>query len=268
MIVSTLTKNGLACLSLVLFIGLIGAPRPLCARQVPLAASAEAAQPVLVELFTSEGCSDCPAADALLARLDATQFISGVHAFVLSEHVTYWNYLGWNDPFSLDAMDRRQEAYGKHFNLQGVYTPQMVVDGAAEFVGSDRSRLSAALLRAAKIGKTPIAIEKVQRSGSIVTFAVRASAPPGTSMVTALAEDGTRSTVVRGENAGRTLHHVAVVRALKEFDAGAADGRSLQLSADLTIGADESTGPPRLVVFLIDRGSGQVLGVAELPLRR
>src|SRR5579863_3016509 len=117
-------------------------------------------QPVLVELFTSEGCSDCPPADALLAAIDQQQFVPGAEAIVLSEHVTYWNHQGWRDPFSIDSMDARQQKYAREFGLDSIYTPQMVVDGAQQFVGSDASHLKAAVQKEAAKPKLAIQIEK------------------------------------------------------------------------------------------------------------
>ena len=224
--------------------------------------------PVLVELFTSEGCSDCPPADSLLAKLDAAQPIDGAQAIVLSEHVTYWNHQGWSDPFSFDAMTERQEEYARRFGLESSYTPQMVVDGNEQFVGSDGRALVAAMTKETKIPKQSIAIEGATWDHGAAQFSIHASAPAGSKLVVVLAADATHSEVARGENAGRTLHHTAVVRVMKEFGADAADGRPLKLPGGPLTQKTEAAGPVRLVVFLIDRKTGHVQGAAEQTLQR
>lgn len=229
-------------------------------------ASTIASQPVLVELFTSEGCSDCPPADDLLGWIDAKQPVPGAKAIVLSEHVTYWNHLGWRDPFSLDEIDTRQQQYEVRFGLSSNYTPQMVVDGAVQFVGNDSAKLDAAVARAAATPKAKIAIEDAHLVGSALSFSVRGDNNPGATLFAAVAQNATRSEVARGENAGRTLHHVAVVRVMKDFGSKATDGRPLRLSGITSYGAGKTEGPVRLVVFLTDRKTGHVLAVAEQAL--
>lgn len=227
------------------------------------AQTAGAATPVLVELFTSEGCSDCPPADTLLEKLDKEQPIAGVHAIVLSEHVTYWDRQGWRDPFSLDAMTERQQAYATRFGLNDVYTPQMVVDGTVQFVGSNPRALVGALQGASARPKEALSIENARWDRGAVEFAVHGAAKSGERLVAVLAADATHTEVTRGENAGRTLHHVAVARALKDFKGDAMDGRPLKLEA-----GSLPDGPVRLIVFSVDGRTGHVVGAAEQTLTR
>jgi hypothetical protein len=227
------------------------------------AQTAGAGTPVLVELFTSEGCSDCPPADALLERLDKEQSIAGMHAIVLSEHVTYWDRQGWRDPFSMDEMTERQQVYSARFGLKDVYTPQMVVDGTVQFVGSNAQALLGALQAASERPKQQLSIETARWDHSAVEFSVRGAVSPGERLVGVLAADATHTEVTRGENAGRTLHHVAVVRAIKDFKGDAMDGRPLKLES-----GSLPDGQMRLVVFTVDAKSWHVLGAAEQTLMR
>jgi hypothetical protein len=215
---------------------------------------------VLVELFTSEGCSSCPPADQLLQKLDAQQPVTGAHVIVLSEHVTYWNSLGWRDPFSSEAMTERQQRYSQQFGLGEVYTPQAVVDGAAELVGSNERAMLKAIAKAAETPKTQLFIDTLQIAGGEVHFAVHV-ADGKSELVAALAEDSVQSSVLRGENGGQTLRHVAVVRELQSM--GSQTGTALSIKLP-----NGNHGALRLVVFLVDRHSGHVLAAAEKPLPR
>ncbi len=123
------------------------------------AESARLRIPVVVELFTSEGCSSCPPADELLERLDEKQLIPGVEVIALEQHVDYWNSLGWNDPFSSSRFSERQNDYSISFGHSGVYTPQMIVDGTVEFVGSSKQQALASIAESARQPKVKVQLE-------------------------------------------------------------------------------------------------------------
>jgi len=125
--------------------------------------------PVLLELFTSEGCSSCPPAARLLETLDQKQPVAGADLIVLSEHVDYWDRLGWKDPFSSPVYTARQQDYSNKYNLDGVYTPQLVVDGRYGLVGSDGREVTDAIQKAIRGLKIPIAISKVSHDGNQIT---------------------------------------------------------------------------------------------------
>jgi hypothetical protein len=209
---------------------------------LPAVASAEP-PPVLVELFTSEGCSSCPPADRLLEKLDQ----EGA-AIVLSEHVDYWNYLGWRDPFSSSQFSRRQSGYA----LRGdVYTPQIVVDGLAKLVGSNEAGVRGAIQQAARRPKLAVAIRQLRREGAAVVVDIEAAASDRGTLWLALAGDGANQ-VTRGENAGRHLRHVAVARAMALAKPGV---NRVELPKDFTGG--------RVVAFVQDRVTLEILGAAE-----
>ena len=237
--------------------------------QQSAASASSTPQSVLVELFTSEGCSDCPPADDVLGRLDAGQPITGVHAIVLSEHVTYWNHLGWSDPFSLDVIDQHQDDYVREFSLPSPATPQFVVDGSAQVAGNNPGKLAQEITTAAKTPKLELQIAdaRLAADGS-VNFSVKAPAAHKGSLVAAVAEDAAQSEVARGENAGKTLRYAAVVRAYKEFGSSALDGRPLRLAGSDLQRAEKDNEPLRLVVFLAKSSGGRVLAVAQQTLSR
>ena len=133
--------------------------------------------PVLLELFTSEGCSSCPPADQLLQDWDQKQPIAGADLIVLSEHVDYWNRLGWKDSFSSAQFSGRQHDYTEKYRLDGVYTPQLVVDGRFGLVGSDSRAAMDAVRKALREQKIPISISKAARNGSQVTAHIELLAP-------------------------------------------------------------------------------------------
>lgn len=227
---------------------------------------------VLLELFTSEGCSSCPPADRLLETLDRTHSIAGTDVIVLSEHVDYWDRLGWRDPFSSPQFSARQYDYSRKFGLDGVYTPQLVVDGRIQLVGSDRSGATAAIDRARHEQKIGVAISNVARTGTQVTAHIGLTAKQSqinartAALYVALADNRDESQVARGENAGRALAHVAVVRSLTQIGTIGLDS---PFARDVTVSSGPGVGTNglRMVAFLQDPVSGQILGAALQKLQ-
>jgi hypothetical protein len=227
---------------------------------------------VLVELFTSEGCSSCPPADALLRQVNGTQTRGGKLIVGISQHVTYWNSLGWPDPYSSPANTERQNDYAQHFHLEGVYTPQMVINGSQQIVGSDRGAFARAVQKEDE-QPSPIALRilslKVEGDAVTFTYSADGAAPPhGADLIAVLADDYDRSNVLRGENAGEALAHVAVARSLVRVASlhitpQAASERTAQIKLPPSF---QAAAKHHLILFAQTPGNGPVLGVDTKPL--
>jgi hypothetical protein len=224
---------------------------------------AATAKPVLVELFTSEGCSSCPPADDLLRQVNGKRTAAGQLIVGISEHVTYWNADGWSDPFSSQSYTDRQSAYAGRFGLNDVYTPQMVIDGDEQIVGSDR----AAFLRALK---------DEQQRPSPVSVCIQSAAVDGRSLEVSysalgdgsihkadifavIADDTDQSSVARGENSGRTLVHVSVARSISRISKAPSDEQ--QRAEILLPPSFKASQGHHLIVFAQAPGNQHVLGI-------
>lgn len=241
-----------ACVLLVTALSAEGTPQP------PRA-------PVLVELFTSQGCSSCPPADDLLRRLIREQPLSGIEVIALSEHVDYWNRLGWKDPFSSSRFTNRQEVYSVQFDGNGMYTPQAVVDGRFQMVGSDAPKLRDAILAAAQSPKARVEVRAHKTGGDRVAVSVDVRDVPENQrgdidVMLALVEDGLTVDVKRGENASRRLCHDAVARTLDRIGTLARDARAAVFKAEPRVASDWSRANLRVVVFLQHRRSAYIVG--------
>jgi hypothetical protein len=237
----------------------------LIALATSLGAAAAAAEtsraPVLVELFTSEGCSSCPPADAALMRLIRDQPVRGAWIVALSEHVDYWDDLGWRDPFSSPSFTQRQEAYARRLPSGNVYTPQLVVGGAFHLVGSEEDAARAAIVVAATEPGGEVSASKVPDGEAVLQVTARWPAGIHAEVLVALVRDHAFSRVERGENAGRTLEHVAIAQAVHPVGSGAGS-----FSGRVKLpGAQEAD---RAVVFVQERNGGRIHGVTSVELHR
>ncbi len=229
-------------------------------------ASAASKPVVIVELFTSEGCSSCPPADALLSEISGKE-LSGSEVVVLSEHVDYWNHLGWRDPFSSPLFSARQQAYGELFKLQSVFTPQIIVDGISSLDAASDREVRRMVAFAAEQPKANVSIEKRDDLRVMVKVDGLAAAKVDRADVfLAFAENGLASSVGRGENAGRMLRHTGVVRSLTrlvEIEAKRG-GYSAELELKLENGWRRHN--TRAVVFVQDHKTRRIIGAATCSL--
>lgn len=233
-----------------------------------LAASADARPGVVVlELFTSQGCSSCPPADRLLSRLapvDATkpavEMPAGAEIIALSFHVDYWNNLGWKDPFSSAAASQRQREYARRAGSSRVYTPQLIVNGAAEFVGSDESAARREIAKAAAMTPEVELSVASKRNGETVDVEVTTKslvAKPDSStwnLTIAIVEDGLVSRVTSGENSGEKLRHDHVVRGFVTMPVGIGTAK-----ASIVVPGDVEWSRARVVAY-VQESSGRVVG--------
>ena len=222
--------------------------------------STAARVPVLLELFTSEGCSSCPPADRLLASLDR-QPVENADLIVLSEHVDYWNHLGWSDPYSSALFSTRQQEYADRLHVASVYTPQLVIDGRLEVVGSDEPEVLKAIAKSAREPKAGMSV-RAARSGNGLTVHVEADGGGrNADLYIAVAEDHAETHVLRGENGGKMLSHVAVARSL--IRVGKWEGSGLT-NKDVQIPPKAgASNEMRVVAILQDPKTGRILGVAQ-----
>jgi hypothetical protein len=222
--------------------------------------------PILVELFTSEGCSSCPPADAMLEKMDA-QPIPGAQLIVLSEHVDYWDHDGWKDPYSSSLVTERQNDYVRALGLKTAYTPQIIVDGTSELRLSDPQQFKQVFEKAMAAGTLPVRIVVLNIAAgtpAIIRGRVEVDKDPDrrdADVYVVAALGHAESQVVRGENGGKHLTHVAVVEQFKRI-AKISKGNGAAQDFELKLKSGNDPTNLRIVVFVQQAGPGKVLGAA------
>jgi hypothetical protein len=217
--------------------------------------------PVVVELFTSEGCSSCPPADALLRALEEQAPAAGIEVIPLGFHVDYWNELGWRDRFSSHDFTQRQVKYVELMRLDGPYTPQAVVDGTLDLVGNQAGDVRQAILQRAKSAKASVELKSAP-PGDVLSVNIDRAAGDADVML-AITESNLSTKVPAGENRGRELHHTGVVRSLTRI--GSIKSGTFHADAHIARKSEWKAENLRAVVFVQRRG-GEIVGAATTPL--
>lgn len=235
-------------------------------------------QPVLVELFTSEGCSSCPPADRVIKELANQQPIANANIIVLSEHVDYWNRLGWQDPYSSKDFSLRQSNYAQVFRNDSVYTPQMVINGIYELNGSDKEKALELISKSANKPTCQIEVnyQELKKNTlkvdiNITNLSVLNPTQVNTSneIILAVAEDNLSSSVIRGENAGRKLSHTSVVRKLTvlgQITANKDNSSNYKSSVIINLSDKWQRDNLKIVVFVQNHRTREVFGVSQINL--
>lgn len=220
--------------------------------------------PVLMELFTSEGCSSCPPVDTWVAQLDRVQPLAGAELIVLSEHVTYWDQDGWLDPYSSAQLTERQQGYARILGLSDVYTPQIIVDGDLELHPADGEKARLALEKAATAPMVAMHIDQAGFSKGGLTVHVTADGTGqkhGGDVFLAIALDKAVTDVLAGENNGRKLTNIAVVKQLAKIGK-LEKGKPFDLTFFVKLWPDADPANLRVIAFAQESGQGKVLGAA------
>ena len=237
------------------------------AAPIPNAVTPNTRTPILVELFTSEGCSSCPPADLWLQQLDTTQLIPGAQIIVLSEHVDYWDHDGWKDPYSLALSTDRQSGYVRAMGLSTPYTPQIIVNGASELRLSEPQHIRQVFAKEALAAQVPVSVGALKVDGNVPAILRAhidvngAEVKRNADIIAAVALDRARSQVAHGENEGKLLTHVAVAQEfvkIGKLQKGKTFSEDIQIKLLPNINSQNL----RLIVFVQEPEFGKVLGAA------
>jgi hypothetical protein len=229
------------------------------------------AKPIIVELFTSEGCSSCPPADALLLNLEKTQSVQGANIIAIEEHVDYWNHDGWIDPYSSSDWTQRQIDYVTRFKDKEPYTPQLIVDGQVEMTGGQEQKVVQAIQQAAGQPRTDVTLTAATSTPDGAQIDVRLGKLTGNSdhdtaeVWMAVTESGLSSSVGAGENAGKKLYHASVLRSLHKI--GVANPQSdsaFEASQKVKFKSSWNRRNLQVAVFIQEKKSMRILGAAAV----
>jgi hypothetical protein len=228
--------------------------------------------PVVLELFTSEGCSSCPPADLLLSDLQNKPIVGSADIIAFEEHVDYWNSGGWMDAFSLPQWTQRQRDYQGAFgrSADGIYTPQLVVDGNHEVIGSNTTNVLALVVAESQQPKIGVKIAPGASQKGAQAFTVTAGSAADSALAAdadvfvAITETGLHSSVTAGENAGKALQHAAVLRRMDKIGVIRGKGNAFSGEARLKFESSWKRENLRVVAFVQDKKSRHIIGAAEI----